>query len=100
MVSEQSVVGKQLLMVEAVVKVFFHATHQHLHIRCAVVRGDTLSEATIFTSVLQRHHQLMACFERFECLGIHRMEVARIDERGINTLFGKQVSHILAFLIE
>lgn len=63
MLIKQTVVGKQLVHVVTVVEALLDAAHKHLHLRCAIIRCDALSESTILATILKRHHQLVVTLE-------------------------------------
>ena len=93
MLIEQTVVGKQLVHVVTVVEALLDATHKHLHLRCAIIRRDTLSESTILATILKRHHQLVVVLQGVEHVDVHGVQIARIDERGVNALRDDLIAH-------
>ena len=94
------VVGQQFLQVEPVIKALFDAPYPHFHVGRSVEGRNALAETTVCAAVFERHHQGVVGLQGVERIGVHRMEVARVDEGGVNALLGEQTHDVLALLEE
>lgn len=88
------------MKVKAVIEVFLHTAYKYLHVGGAVEGCNALTEATVFAAVLEGDYEPVAGLERIEGISIDGIQVAWVDEGGVDTLVSKQPYYILALLIE
>lgn len=73
-------------MVEAVVEVLLDAANQHLHVRCTEESSDAFAKSSVLAAVFERHHQAVVGLKRVERRGVNGIQIARVDERGVDAL--------------
>ncbi len=64
----------------------FYSADQGLHIGSTIIRSDPLPESAVLAAVFKCNYQTMVSFEPVKRHSIDAIEIARVDESGIDAL--------------